>query len=299
MGKYRLYILAAAFLWGGIGVYFKELSARGAEPIQVVLIRTSIATVGLGIWFFCTDRKMFQIKAKDLWCFLGTGLISLLFHNWCFFNAVDQVGLAVACVLLYTAPAFVTILSALLFKEKLKLPYWGVLAAILFGSTLVTGIIGSTAIIKISGILYGLGAGFGYALYSIFGRYALNKEYSPQTILFYTFAICALGCIPFVAVISNPNLFSLMIDPSVWLFSLALGTLGCLFPYWLYTKGLSGVTGATASMTATFEPVVAALFGVLLYKEILTVWQVAGMVLVIGGILLLSKNQPVAINNKG
>jgi len=78
-------------------------------------------------------------------------------------------------------------------------------------------------------------------------------------------------------------------DPAIWLYSLALGLLGCLFPYWLYTKGLSGLTGAAASMTATLEPIVAVLFGVILYKEALIIWQIAGIVLVLGGIVLLAK----------
>ena len=288
-GKYRLYILAAAFLWGGIGVYFKELSAKGAEPFQIVLIRTAIAALGLGIWILCTDRSKFRIKLKDIWCFIGTGMVSLLLFNWFFFMAIGEVGIAVAGVLLYTAPAFVTVLSAVLFNEKLKLPGWGILAVILLGCTLVAGVIGNISGVSIPGILFGLGSGLGYALYSIFGRYALLKDYSSQTISFYTFLFCALGCIPFAAAVSGSNLPVLAADPSVWMYAAALGILGCLFPYLLYTKGLSGVTGATASMTATLEPVVAALFGVILYKEMLTLWQVSGMVLVLGGIILLSR----------
>ena len=78
-------------------------------------------------------------------------------------------------------------------------------------------------------------------------------------------------------------------DPAIWLYSLALGLLGCLFPYWLYTKGLSGLTGAAASMTATLEPIIAVLFGVILYSEVLGIWQIVGIVLVLGGIILLAK----------
>ena len=289
MGKHRAFILAAAFLWGGTGAYFKELSARGAEPIQIVLMRTSIAMLGLGVWLLCTNRNAFRIHRKDLWCFLGTGIVSLLSFNWFFFRAVEEIGMAVAGVLLYTAPAIVTVLSAILFKEKLKLPGWGILAVILFGCALVSGVVGGKAAINAPGILYGLGSGFGYALYSIFGRYALLRGYSPQTISFYTFLFCTLGCIPFVAAVTGPSLTTVASDPSVWLFALALGSLGCLFPYWLYTKGLSGVTGATASMTATLEPVVAALFGIFIYSEALTLWQGAGIALVLGGIILLAK----------
>jgi drug/metabolite transporter (DMT)-like permease len=289
VGKHRSYILAAAFLWGCTGVYFKELSARGAMPMQAVFLRTSIAMLGLGLWMLLKNRKAFLVRPKDFWCFIGTGLLSLLFFNWCFFGAITETGMAVAGVLLYTAPAFVTFLSALLFKEKLRLPGWAVLVIILSGCALTSGVAGGVSGVSTAGILYGLGSGLGYALYSIFGRYALNRGYSPQTISFYTFALCALGSMPFALTSPGMGLPSLfMSSPGVWACALALGILGCLMPYWLYTNGLSGVTGATASMTATLEPVVAALFGVFLYREALTIWQGSGMILVLGGILLLA-----------
>jgi len=287
--KHIVFILSAAFLWGGTGVYFKELSARGADTIQIVLMRTSIAMLGLGIWLLLRNRDAFKIRVKDLWCFLGTGVLSLLCFNWFFFRAVEEVGMAVAGVLLYTAPAIVTVLSAWLFKEKLKLSGWGILAVILLGCALVSGVTDSTTDVSILGIIYGLSSGFGYALYSIFSRYALLRGYSPQTISFYTFTFCTLACIPIVIFAAEASLPILLLEPEIWILALALGTLGCLFPYWLYTKGLSGVTGATASMTATLEPVIAVLFGVLLYREVLTFWQVAGILLILGGIVLLAK----------
>jgi len=297
MDKYRVYILAAAFLWGTTGIYFQELHARGAEPVQIILIRTSFAMLGLGIWLLCTDRCALRIKLKDIWCFIGTGIVSLLFFNWCYIMAIEEIGMAVSGILLYTAPAIVAVLSVILFKEKLLLPGWGILAVILFGCALVSGVAGSRSLINMTGILFGLGSGFGYALYTIFSRYALMKGYSPQTISFYTFLFCSFGCIPFVVLTTDffagssttPGFITLFSDSTVWLYALALGFLSCFFPYWLYTKGLSGVTGATASMTATLEPVVAALFGVFLYNEILTLWQVTGMMLVLGGIIFLGK----------
>ena len=289
--KHRLFVLAAAFLWGCTGVYFIELTARGFEPTHIVLIRVSIAMFGLGLWLLFSNREAFRIKLKDIWCFLGTGVISLLMFNWFFFRAIDEVGLAIAGVLLYTAPAIVTVLSALLFKEKMKHFSWGILCMVVFGCALVSGVIGNMTRINMSGILFGLGSGFGYALYSIFSRYALQRGYSPQTISFYTFTFCSIACLPFVLITGvSPAL--LVFDPAVLLYSLALGILGCLFPYWLYTKGLSGLTGATASMTATLEPVVAVLFGVILYKEVLMMWQVIGIVLVLVGIILLTKVSP-------
>jgi len=284
-----LYILAAAFLWGITGVYVKELAARGAETIQIVMLRSSIALLGLGLWLLFKNRKAFRIRFNDIWCFFGTGVLSLLLFNCCYFMAVQEIGMAVASVLLYTAPAIVAVLSAFLFKEKLKLSGWGILVMVLLGCALVSGVVSAVSAFSLTGALFGLGAGLGYALYSVFGRYALMKGYSPQTISFYTFAFCSVGCIPVLLAAPVSNIPVLVSDPVVWLLALALGICSCLFPFLLYIQGLAGVTGATASMTATLEPVVAVLFGIFLYREILTVWQGAGIVMVLSGIILLAK----------
>ena len=287
MTKSRLYIISAAIIWGGTGVFFNELSALGALPIQVTLLRAGFAAAALGLYLVIFNRKALVVRLRDFWCFIGTGILSLLFFNWSLFTAINETGLAVSAVLLYTAPAFVTVLSIPLFKEYPGKLGVVVLVMTLVGCALVSGILGVTGI-SAAGFLYGLGAGSGYALYTIFGRYALNRGYGPLTISFYTFALAALGSLFFVAQTSLPYAVAL---PEFWLLALGLGVLGCLLPYWLYTKGLAGVTGAVASMTATIEPVVAILFGVLLYREIVDFSQWVGVALILLGVVLLSKSR--------
>ena len=289
MMKSRAYIIIAAILWGGTGAFFNELSALGALPIQVTLLRSGLAATVLGVYLLIFNRQAFTVRLRDFWCFIGTGLLSLLFFNWSFFSAINETGIAVAAVLLYTAPAFVTVLSIPLFKEPPGRLGITVLVLTIIGCALVSGIAGVSNI-SAMGLLYGLGAGFGYALYTIFGRYALNRGYGPLTISFYTFALAALGSLPFITQAGLPPTIVL---PEFWLYALGLGTLGCLLPYWLYTKGLAGVTGAVASMTATIEPVIAILFGVLLYRELVALPQWIGVAMILFGIILLSRQKNI------
>ena len=293
--KSIFYILAAAVFWGCSGAFFKELSVYGFGTMQVVFIRTSVATVILGSWLLIKDREAFKVKWRDAWCFAGTGLFSLLLFNWCIYEAIELNGIAVSFVLLYTAPAFVAVLSALLFQEKLNLPRWCTLIIVLAGCALVSGIMGVTDVSMI-GVAFGLGSGFGYALYSIFGRYALNRNYRPQTIAFYTFTLCAAGSAA-LSLITTGNDFQFpALNTNILLYSLLLGSAGCVFPYVLYTKGLANVTGAQASMTATLEPVVATAIGVFIYNETLSIWQGLGATLIIGSILLLSQTSKNDVN---
>lgn len=51
--------------------------------------------------------------------FFGSGVCSLVFFNWCYFSAISTSSMSVAAVLLYTSPVFVTLLSALFFRERI------------------------------------------------------------------------------------------------------------------------------------------------------------------------------------
>ncbi len=288
MKKYsHAFVLASGILWGLIGVFVNNLLASGFARMQITVIRMAVATVALGIYMLFREKKDFKIKLCDLWCFLGTGLASILLLNVTYFYSIEQNGMSVAAVLLYTSPVFVMLMSAMLFKEKLTAKKIGVLPLVIAGCVLVTGLADSLsgASINTKGILMGIASGFAYALYSIFGRYALDKGYSCYTISFYSFLFSAAAAIPFSGFASNLNLLS---DTKNILLSLGLGIISCVLPYIFYTKGLEGTENSKAAVMATVEPVTAAIVGILLFKESVSTAKLAGMLLILLGIVMLN-----------
>ena len=65
------------------------------------------------------DRKALGVQPRHLPWFFGTGVVSILFFTLCYFRCQQIASLAVAAILLYTAPAFVVILSAILWRDRL------------------------------------------------------------------------------------------------------------------------------------------------------------------------------------
>ncbi|MBQ4338612.1 MAG: EamA family transporter [Clostridia bacterium] len=290
MKKYSYaFVLASGILWGMIGVFVNNLLASGFTRMQITVIRMAVATAVLGIYMLLREKKDFKIRLRDLWCFLGTGLASILLLNVTYFYSIEQNGMSVAAVLLYTSPVFVMLMSAVLFKEKLTAKKIAVLPLVIAGCVLVTGLAESFsgATVNTVGILMGIASGFAYALYSIFGRYALDKGYSCYTISFYSFAFSAAAAIPFSGFSANLHLFA---DAKNILFSLGLGIISCVLPYIFYTKGLEGTENSKAAVIATVEPVTAAVVGILLFKESITAAKLAGMVLILLGIVMLNIN---------
>ena len=279
-----LCILLAGILWGCMGLFVRPLNDRGLTTWDIVFLRAIGTTLLLGLFLLLTNRKAFRIKAKDLWCFLGTGLLSIVFFNFCYFKEITLTSLSVAAILLYTAPAFVILISAPCFGEKITVKKLLALLLTFAGLVFVTGVIGDAGLLSGRAILIGLGAGLGYALYSIFGRYALERGYSSLTISFYTFLFASIGSVFF----TNPVRIYRTVTTS-WqeLGLVAVFVLvSTVIPYITYTLGLKRVENGQASIIASIEPVVATLNGILWFHESLSLWTAVGILLVLTGIIL-------------
>ena len=278
-------VLAAGTFWGTMGFFARSLYAAGFGPLEVAQTRITTGLVFVGLYILLFNRSQFKVKLKDIWCFLGTGIVSLLLFSTCYFSALNYTSLAVAAILLYTAPFFVMILSLFLFKEKLNGKKILALLLAFTGCVLVSGVGGDTAF-SWKGILLGLGSGFFYALYSIFGRYAINRGYGAWTMTFYTFLFCSIGC----AFLSDWQVIgsTLTNDSSNILWVLGLGFVTAFLPYVLYSTGLEHMESSKASILASVEPVVSALFGVFVFHEPISAFGILGIALVLGAIVVLN-----------
>ena len=112
-------ILLSASLWGIMGLWNRNLMRFGFTPTNIVAIRNFCGMVLLVAVFAVKDRSVFRIRRAHLKYFLGTGIFSVVLFTACYFSCQQICSLAVASVLLYTAPAFVVVMTAVLWKEPL------------------------------------------------------------------------------------------------------------------------------------------------------------------------------------
>ena len=285
MNRHYLMIMAAASLWGSIGIFIKNLTAAGFSPMQLVTFRTLISMTLIFLFLLWKAPEKLKIRWQDSWMFIGTGLFSFVFFNYFYFISVQRNGLSVASVLLYTAPVFVFLLSVLLFRERVSPLKVITLILAVIGCLLVSGALErDTGMLDLFGILAGVLSGLGYGLYSIFGKFALAR-YEPVTITFYTFLFGTLGAFPLAGMGQVPGLidsFDLLAN------ILILAILITILPFTLYTLGLAGTEPSKASVLATVEPLVATFFGMLLYQESLGLIKMFGILSVIGAALIIN-----------
>lgn len=293
--KAYLYIITGAALWGTISWYVKNLYSFGFTPMEVVILRAWSTALLLFLYLLFFFRNKLKLKSlKDIRYFLGTGILSITFFNFCLFTAIELSTIPVATALLYTAPAFVMILSFLFFKEPITKGKLMALLTTLIGTCLVVEVIPfNLNAVSLSAIIFGLGAGFGYSLYSIFSKFALRK-YSSLSITTYTFIIAAIALSP---LFPYKEKWELLMYPEVIFYTLGLGFLPTAFAYIIYTHGLNHTEASKASILSTVEPVVATLIGILIFQETFSIIQSIGMACILGAVLFIQlNNHPKAVN---
>jgi drug/metabolite transporter (DMT)-like permease len=269
---YHLPALVLAF-WREVFVALSMLVALGV--LQPALLRVNRPALRYLVWY---------------------GLV-LAFFNSSWTLSVSLNGAAVSTVLAYCSTGFTALLGWWLLKESLG---WAKLLAValcLGGCVLVSGALEPAAWrVNLLGIVTGILSGLLYAIYSLMGRSASQRGLNPWTTLLYTFGFAAVFMLGF-NLLGQGFLSGAITRPAdfLWLGSswagwgilllLAMGP--TLAGMGLYNVSLSLLPSSVANLIVSMEPAFTAVIAYFLLGERLTWFQVAGSLMILGGVVCL------------
>jgi len=276
-----IYVILSAVCWGFIGFSNRLLTEAGMTLGNRVFVRNFGTMLALTVVFALFHRQVFRIRLKHLPIFLGSGLISILLLSVVYFQCQTMCSLSVAAVLLYLAPSFVVLASAVLWKTPLTKGKIAALCVSLLGCVMVSGIVGGDMTASWAGIGLGVVSGMCYASYTVFSHYGL-AHYESYTMIYWTFLVAGLGSVFFADI-------PVFRQPQGIIGGICVVIVATVLPYIFYTKGLEGVESGRASIITNIEPVVETLVGITVFHEALTVWTVLGVGCVIGCVALLAR----------
>ena len=272
-------VILAGCLWGTMGISVRHLNVIGLQSMEIVEARSVLTAVGMFAALALFRRDLLKVRAKDLWIFVGGGMASVILFNYCYFQTIQRASLSTAAILLYTSPVFVLLLSVPLFGEKLTRKKLICLVLAITGCALASGVASGGMALSPMTLLLGLGSGFGYGLYSIFSRFALQRGYHPITITAYIFLFGALGGI-FLTDFSQITQV-VRADGGNLIYLMVYTLVTTIVPYISYTTGLQQVENGVAAVLACIEPVMATVFGIFVFSEMPTLSGWLGILLVL------------------
>ncbi|UBV41580.1 DMT family transporter [Deinococcus taeanensis] len=272
-----LLILAAAVLWGLLGILGKQAQAGGLHPLEVAFWRATLAGGLYAVHALLTRSAL--PRGRDLLITAAFGLSGVSLFYGSYQLAVQAGGASLASVLLYTAPAFVALMGWAFLREHLGLREVLAVAGTLGGIALISLGGGQGVTVTAPALAWGLTAGLTYSLYYLYGK-AFFHRYDPAALLAVALPVGAVALLPFVPFTAK--------TPAVWGSLGGIAVFSTYLAYLAYSAGLRRLNATRASVIASLEPVVAATLAALLFGERLSALALTGAALVIGAALLLS-----------
>ncbi|MFZ5919158.1 MAG: DMT family transporter [Chloroflexota bacterium] len=290
-----LLVTGAATLWAMLVIFYHHLvGLYGIEPLQVAFLRAALSALILGVALAIRQPAMLRVHRRDLPLFVAFGLLGVAAFFIVYVYAIRLTGGATAAVLMYTAPAWVTVIAWRAFDEPLSRTKLVALGLSFVGCALVARAYDLAQLrLDLVGIACGLASGLAYGLYTLFNKRAVQR-YSPWTAMFYALAFGGLFLAPWQ---SPARLWAALSQPAavLWLLALALGpTLGA---YLLLGKSLERLPASVVSILATSEPVIAAVVAWVFLQQALEPIQIVGGCAVLIAVRLLQRSTRPTTHN--
>ena len=263
------YLLAMA-VFGTLAPFVRQIAVSSGE---LALYRAILGAALIGVYLAATRQTLPKGNRREVALLLLSG--AAMGINWILlFEAYRYTTVSTATLCYYFAPVIVTVLSPLLFRERLTRRQVLCFVMATLGLVLITGMERGGSV---KGVLFGLGAAVFYAAVVLLNKYIRGVDGIQRT--FFQFLAAVVTLIPYVAITGGVTLSRL--DTPGWLCLLTVGLVHTGITYCLYFSSLKAIPGQRAAILSYMDPLVAVLVSVTVLQEPLT-WQQA-----LGGSLIL------------
>ena len=279
-----LQLLALGAIWGG-SFFFARIAVAEIEPLTLVLYRVGVAALALHIYLAARGLSFLSILPHAA-AFFGLALLNNVLPFSLIFAGQTELGAGLASVLNATTPFWtILIANSVTSDEKLS---WNKVLGILLG-------LAGTAVMIGPGLIAGLGgpvwakfalvaASLSYAFAVIFAK--RFRGIPPVLVAAGQLTASTIIMVPVVLAWSGASgLFSASLP--VWSAVFALALVSTAFAYILYFNIIASAGATNASLVTLIVPVSAILLGSLFLGERLETFEVAGMLLIAFGLIVI------------
>ena len=275
----KIKLISSMTVFGTIAIFVRNIPLPSGE---IALYRALIAMLIIGVYLLIKKRP---IPLKDIRKELPLLLISgiAMGINWIFFfEAFRYTSVATATLSYYFAPVIVTVVSPLIFKEKLGPKQILCFIMSTVGLVLITGVGSYQSTSDLIGILLGLGAATFYASVILINKFIKSVDGITRTFLQFLSSMVVL--IPYVLLTDGINVGTLNLTALICL--LVVGIIHTALTYCMYFSSIKELSGQTVAILSYIDPLVAVAVSVVFLNESMNVWQYIGGALILGFTLL-------------
>jgi len=264
---------------------FAKLAYANSDYLQTSAIRAIVVALTALLYVLFTGTRNLKVTSKQLSKLFYIAIAGTIFADLLYFFALTKISVLNAVLLGHMQPIFIILIGFFFLKEdKLtRFDYAGIFIMIIAAVFVTTKTLENLFMIKLgtAGDIYVLLATVAWATTAIVMRKYL-RELDAGVITFYRYSIASVIFVVYLSLKSSlvlSNIYQILIGVIV-----GAGTI-------LYYEGLKRIKAAQVSAMELSTPFFAALLGFLILRELVTVMQIAGMVLLFVGVCFLSKKE--------
>ena len=277
-------LLLLGLIWGG-SFFFARVAVHYVPPFTLVLLRLSLAAVALHI-YLAGRFGIYQVLRSHWPQFLLLGLINNAVPHTLIFLGQTQMGAGLASILNASTPIWTVLIgNQLTSDERLtSAKLIGCLAGLAGTAVLLAPSVTNSASVPLWALLLPILAAISYGFAAIYAK--RFKGIAPPVVAAGQLTGSSLIMLPAALIVDQP--WTLATPPATAIAAiLGLALLSTAFAYILYFR-IMALAGATnTSLVTLLVPPSALLLGFLFLGERLGLTEIAGMMLIALGLLIL------------
>ena len=296
-GLYVLLPIISGACWGIAGVFVRVFTAAGLDNPTIVFTRTAVCALVTLVFILIQDmraprpaaERLLYMRLRDIPYVLASAVFGSVVLMIAYNIAVTSLSLSLAAILLCTAPIFVLLISKVLFHEKITCKKVICMILAIFGCALLSGVFSGGGLQwSLFGFAMGVAAALCNAIFIIMSKLIAVRGYSSFTVSFYVSLFASLILMFFIdwgALLGYLKAYPLEGPLLILVQSICTS----LLPSLIYIVAMRHVeAGRVAILQSGAEPTAAFLAGLILYAEMPTAMGLAGMIVTVIALMILS-----------
>lgn len=280
---YYLLAVFSMLFWGLTFVWF-TIAVKYYEPITIIFIRLVISSVLLFAAAYML-RQNEKIKKEDYKWFLLLALTQPFFYFLGESFGLKFVSPTISSAIIATIPLFASLAAVWFTREKASVLTWsGILVS--FSGILIM-LVNRDMSLNASpkGVLLLFMAVFSAVIYSVIVKKLTNK-YSALTIISHQNLLGAFYFLPLFLIFDYKHFINVPVNSELILSIAQLAFFGSCLAYLFFIMAVAKLGMVKANIFTNLIPVFTAVFAYFVISETFTVQKIAGVLLVVSGILV-------------
>jgi drug/metabolite transporter (DMT)-like permease len=284
-----LLVFAGAFFFSGKAVLVKLGYQEGASVLTMLNLRMLFSLPFFVVMAFISTRQSKEkLSGNDIWTIIFLGIIGYYLASFFDFAGLRYISAGLERLIVFVYPTLVVLISAVVFKTRitkaiivaLVISYIGIFIAFEGEDTSVESNL-------YLGSLLVFGSAFTYAIYLV-GSGRLIPRIGAARFTSYAMLVSTIAVLLHSYFAGDLNLST---TPKVYLIAFCMAVLCTVIPSILLGEGIKKIGSGPAAIIGGIGPVSTILMASVFLGEVITLQQMAGTILVICGVLIVSRKK--------